>query len=175
MAAIAAGGLAGCGAAGTRIANTDAALPANEDSAAFLDRISSQVNVSENDALRGILMLLDGQDQAGTFGQRVEKLAGREVVPASWDFDAARPITRGRLAYMIYQAAKIPGGVTLRLIGPTERYCLRELQYRRMMTRGAPYTPVSGMEFVAVLTRAEMYVRTGKFPSMVGEEVAESQ
>ena len=161
--------MAGCGGTGGQIADADAALQADEDSAAFLDRISSEPNVSENDAMRGVLLLLEGKDQAGTFRQRAEDLRGRSIVDASWDFDAARPIIKGKLAYMVYQAAKIPGGMMLRLTGPSQRYCLRELQYREVMAEGSTFSNVTGMEFVAVLGRADVYIRTGKVPSKSGQ------
>lgn len=158
----------GCGGVAS-IANPGARAPGGENSAAYLDRISSQANVSENDALRGILMLLDGDDKAQTFAQRVEILRGRSIVAQRWNCDASRPITRGRLAYMIYQSCNMPGGVILTLAGPTQRYCLRELQWRQMMRTGLGQTPVAGMEFVSVLTRADAYIRTGKVPDKLGD------
>jgi len=167
--AVALGGVLGCGGMQTRIADPLATLPANEDSAAFLDRLSAQPNVSENDAFRGVLLLLNGQDSTETFRQRVETLLDGKLIAPEWGYEAFRPITRGKVAYMIYQACRLPGGVMLRLIGPTQRYCLRELQYRQMMTAGLPYTPVTGMEFIAVLSRADICIRTGKVPDMLGD------
>lgn len=163
------GGLAGCGAGAGTLTGGEAKLVENENSAAFLDRISSQVNVSENDAMRGILLVLEGKDQAATFDQRVEALRKRKIVAERWDCDAARPLTRGRLAYMVYQACNFPGGIILHLAGPSQRYCLRELQYREMMGEGFLLGAVSGMEYVAVLTRADAYKRTGKIPDITGK------
>jgi hypothetical protein len=59
------------------------------------------------------------------------------------------------------------GGVILTLSGPSQRYCLRELQFRGFVSPGLPYTPVGGMEFVAVLNRAEVYRRTGEAPQVL--------
>ena len=157
----------GCGSG--LVANEEAALVANENSAAFLDRISSQVSVSENDAMRGLVILLDGDDGFQTFGQRAVALRGRQIIGADWNVDASASITRGRLAYMIYQATKIPGGVILTLTGPSERYCLRELQYRGLMGEGSVFTPVTGMEFVGVLGSADTYMRTGEVPDKAGQ------
>ncbi|MHC4981595.1 MAG: hypothetical protein ACYTF6_00310 [Planctomycetota bacterium] len=158
----------GCGGPPGQVANPDAVLPAGENSAAFLDRISSQPSVSENDVMRGILLLLDGRDQAGNFAQRLEGLRDKGIVGASWDFDADRPITKGKFAYMIYQACEMPGGIALTLLGPNQRHCLRELQYREVMSEGSPFSKVTGMEFVAVLGRADVYIRTGKVPKKSG-------
>ena len=173
---LAATGLTGCGVAELQVTESSAGLPEQEDSAAFLDRMSTSVNVSENDAMRGIILAMDGKDDADTFGRRVDILADRQVVNSRWTFDADRPITRGRLAYMVYQACKMPGGVILTVTGPSQRYCLRELQYRKMMTRGSLFSPATGMEFVGVLTRADAYMRTGQAPDMAGNApVAEKE
>lgn len=164
-AAILAGVSAGCERP-VVIANPQAALPPDEGSPAFLDRVSSQPTVRQNDAFRGIL-LLTGQDQARDFRQRVEALADRGLVDRQWTFDADRPLTRGRLAYMVCRACRIRGGVMMHLAGPTQRYCLRELQYLGMMAPGTLMAPVTGMEFIAVLARADAYLRTGKVPDIM--------
>ncbi len=154
--------LVGCSEPGEKLVGGDATLIADESSAAFLDRISSQTKVNQNDALRGMLFLLDGDDKATTFSDRIEALASRGIVDAKWNMDASRPITKGKLAYMVYQAGKVPGGVILTLAGPSERYCLRELQFQRIMSQGSVYSSVTGMEYVAVLMRADTYIQTGQ-------------
>lgn len=145
-------------------------LPKGEESDAFLDRISSRETVSETDAMRGILMLVDGQDNATSFAERSRLLAEKKILSRNWSFQAERPLTKGKFAYMIYQACEMGGGVILTITGPSQRYCLRELQYQEMMSSaGSFYSPVSGMEFVAVLGRADLYKRTGKIPSKSGD------
>ncbi len=149
---------------GPNILNPDAVLPPEKSSAAFLDRASSLVAVSQNDAMRGILFLLEGEDNADNFAQRVKTLHFKSVIPAGWKYDASKPLNRGQLAYMIYQACGINGGVILQLTGPSRRYCLRELKYRRIMAEGLANTEVTGMEFVAVLKRADAYIEYGHVP-----------
>jgi len=152
---------AGCAGAG-HIVGAAAALAPQDNSAEFLDAVSSRSTVSENQALMGILLLTDGKDDCRTFQQRVSVLAERKIVDGSWDFAAGRPITRGRLAYMLYRACRMRGGLILTLAGPSRRYCLRELQYQGLMADGLPDGNVTGMEFVAVLARADKYIRTGE-------------
>jgi len=159
--------LGGCASSRLTVTGENATLPEGENSAAFLDRISSQDTITENDAMRGILML-DGADKAGTFKQRVDLLLGKNVLNPKGDYDASRELSRGKLARMICRACGLSGGIILRLTGSSERYCLRELQYRQMMTPGSASTKVSGMEFASVLTRADIYKRTRRFPDMVG-------
>jgi hypothetical protein len=157
----------GCQGAG-QVAGGESTLLEGESCAAFLDRMSTQETVSENDACRGLLMLLDGQDGSATFQDRVKSLRERNIVGADWDMNAPTPVTRGRLAYMIYQATEMSGGVILTMTGPSERYCLRELQYRKVMAAGTLMQPATGLECVSVLGRADTYIRTGKVPDQAG-------
>ena len=159
--------LGGCAPSQLTVTGEDATLPEGENSAAFLDRMSSQDTVTQNDAMRGVLML-DGGDNVRTFRQRVDSLIDKKVLDQKGDYDASDALSRGQLAEMICRACGLSGGIILRLTGPSERYCLRELQYRQMMTQGSASTQVSGMEFASVLTRAEIYKRTRRFPDMVG-------
>ena len=159
--------LSGCQAPPLTVAGEDATLPAGENSAAFLDRMSEQSTVTQNDALRGMLML-NGADKTKTFKQRVDLLIDRKIIP-SGAYNASAKLSRGQLARMVCQTCELSGGVIMRMTGPSERYCLRELQYRQMMIPGSGATEISGMEFVSVLTRAAIYKQTGKFPNMVGQ------
>ncbi len=159
--------LSGCGTPGA-VAGGNVTLPAT-NSAEYLDKISSQPTVTEAQALEGIMLLLD-QQQKLTFAECVKLLKDRHIVSSQWDFRADRPMTRGKVAYMIYQACGMKGGLTLTLTGPSQRYCLRELQYRGMMAPGLPYNPVTGMEYVAILARADELRRTGRVSPVMLQE-----
>ena len=152
-----------CGRIGD-VHNGEATLSAEEGSPGFLDRVASGTSVCENDACRGVLMLLEKEQPEATFAERVATLRQVGVVPACWEFAADRSLSRGRLAQMIYQACDCPGGLMLTLTGPSPRYCLRELQFRGIIGPGAVFAPVTGMEYVAVLARADAYLQTGAVP-----------
>lgn len=158
---------AGCASSEMQVESGELTLPAGENSAEFLDRVSAQPTVSQNDAMRGVLFLLDGKDEAESFAQRVSELSARGITAGNWGFSGDKPITRGKLAYMVFQACNMPGGLTLALAGPSQRYCLRELQYQGFLTTGVLYSDVSGMEFVAVITRADAYIETGEVPRIL--------
>jgi hypothetical protein len=167
--------LAGCstGPVPNIVSGGDATLPAGEESPAFLDRVSSEARVNQNDAMRAVLMLMDDKDETTTFSQRVEKLLERKVVDPSWTFDASRPVTKGELAYMMYQALSLRGGVILMVTGPTQRYCLREMQYLGFISAGLMTTDISGGELVAVLARADNYKTTGRVPEIMKTSTAQ--
>lgn len=139
------------------------------DSAGYLDDVSRQTTVSEAHAVRGMLLLLS-ESRDMTFDEGVALLKDRRIVDAFWDFDAERPMTKGKLAYMVYQACHVSGGVMLALTGPSQRYCLREMQYQGLMSEGFFYTPVTGMEMVAVLARADELRTTGSVSKLLTHE-----
>ncbi len=143
-----------------RVLGGDVGLSA-VDSAAYLDGISSLPTVSEAEAFKGILLVLTKPHKA-TFAQAVAALQERKIVGANWDFQADRAITKGRIAYMTYQACGLKGGLTLQLTGPSQRYCLKELQYRGLISPGVTYNAITGMEYVAVLGRIDEFRQTGK-------------
>jgi hypothetical protein len=131
------------------------------DSAAYLDRLSSRPTVSQAEAVQGILMVL-GEKKDLSFAEAVGLLRSRRIADPAWTFQPDRAVTRGQVAYMVYQGLALRGGLTLTVLGPSQRYCLRELQYRGLMSAGVPYNIVTGMEYVAVLTRADELRQTGK-------------
>ncbi len=148
----------------------NATFPTGEDSADFLDRISDVEVMDMNNALHGLCLLLEGKDEFSDFQARVDMLKRKGIIASDWPFSANQPLTKGRLAYLAYQASGIKEkGVVLSLFGPSQRYCLRELQYRGMMAPGGESMRVTGMEFAAVITRADTYKRTGLFPNEVGQ------
>lgn len=145
-------------------------VPANEDSADFLDRASQLEIVDVDNALHGFFLLTDGEDTCSNFQSRLAKGIREGLVPSGWDPSGSQPLTKGELAYMAYKACGVKEkGVVLSLFGPSRRYCLRELQYRGMMAQGGTSMRVTGMELVAVITRADTYKRTGLFPNDVGQ------
>jgi hypothetical protein len=163
LAGAALGTVGGCTQGGIEVEAAQAAL-VEETEPAFLDRIADQQTVSENDAFRGLLLLVDGKEYENRFAHRVQTLRDKELVSPRWSYRADRPISRAKLAYMIYQACDMEGGVTLTLLGPNGWYCLKELRQRGMMSDAAAGNPVTGMEYVAVLTRAARVIDDGELP-----------
>jgi hypothetical protein len=150
--------------------STESMIPEGEDSADFLDRTSELEVVDMDNALHGLCLLVDGEDTHADFQSRVDTMNEKGIVPSNWALEAKQLLTKGELAYMAYQACGVKEkGLLLSVFGPGKRYCLRELQYRGMMARGGETMRVTGMELVAVITRADTYKRTGLFPNDVGQ------
>ena len=106
---------------------------------------------------KAVALLSRGQFDLRDAAAARDYLVGSKIARSGWPTAADAPLTKGRLAYMVCQALGIKGGVTMRLFGPSQRYCLAECQYLELMTGGADYEHVTGGELVSVIDRADQY------------------
>jgi len=136
--------------------------PASDVPAAvFMGDLAAQERVNQNDGFRAMLIWVDGEDESKNFEQRVVALAEKGLVKTRWQFNPTAPIDKATLAYMVYKALGLRGGLNMAVFS-NRRYALRELVYRDMMARGADYTYVSGNEFIAILGRADDHRSAGE-------------
>ena len=113
-----------------------------------------------DDGYRAVAILTRGKDDLKEPGKCRDFLVGRKIAREKWGLAPDKPLTKGKLAYMVCQALGIKGGVTMRLFGPSQRYCLFECQYLELMTGGATYEHVTGGELVSTIDRADQYKQT---------------
>ena len=165
-------GTTGC-ATETAVENGGLFLPDVAGPQDLLNDTVTSDTVTENEALRGVVMLRDGEDKAWRFSQRVDNAIEAKLASAVWDYDGKRAITRGKAAYMVYQAIGHPGGLTLMVVGPTQRYALREMVFHGVMAPGALKDEISGEEFAAVLVRASGRTKDNYFSGPEAEKLAE--
>ena len=124
--------------------------------AVFMGELAAQDRVNQNDGFRAVLIWADGKDESKNFKQRAVTLAAKGFLKTRWRLNPAAPLDKGTLAYMVFKALDLRGGVNMAIFN-SRRYALRELVYNGMMARGADYTYVSGSEFIAILGRADDY------------------
>lgn len=130
--------------------------PAESDARFFM--LLSYKNVATmGDGYQAVAMLVRRDGALADPAACRDMLRQRGVARASWGDDLAAPVAKGRLAYMVCQALGIKGGLTMRLFGPSERYCLFECQHLELMAGGAVYQHCTGGELVSVIDRADVY------------------
>ena len=120
--------------------------------------------ITDNDeAFHGLLLYLDSKDSAKDYAGRVAALRSLNMLPRGFDQPADAAIQRGVLAVAICQALQIKGGVTMQLlypiVGPTPRYCLRELQFKGLYPPGSANQTFSGDEYLGIIGKIEDYQR----------------
>src|SRR6478752_5729546 len=131
----------GCGAA-ARVETplTAGPLAGNDphDKTEFWYQLARRPAVSNDEAFHALLLYFAGSDPAKDYPGRIAELKTRKMLPANFDRPANEMIERGVVALAIARGADIKGGVTMQLIGGSERYADRALQYRGLLPAGSP-------------------------------------
>jgi len=123
------------------------------DSAELAYQLSQTTWCSNNEACSMVLFFVEGDDNYQSFDQRLVALDVKGMVDASWDLEADQPVAKGTLAYMLYHALDMKGGLMMYLF-PSRRYAYREAVNSGFMTMGSEYEPLTGPEVVGIMGRA---------------------
>lgn len=94
-----------------------------------------------------------------SFEKIIEELKDKKVIPEKWNVKPETKLSWGRISFMVCRALRIKGGVIMRLTGTTERYAYRELVDKNLMPEGNKAKYLSGTDLMAILGRAEDYMR----------------
>lgn len=108
------------------------------------------------DAIMGILIVLGVEKKYLSLDSQVAFFQQEGFVPARYreSFDPMQPLRRGLAAYMFREALEIRGGIALHLLGPSERYAMKELGFQGLMSPGLVSDLISGQELVQTITQA---------------------
>jgi hypothetical protein len=123
----------------------------------FLHSLADRPITSNDEAFHGLVLFLDGSDPAGDYPARVAALRSRGMLPSGFAQSADQAVERGTLAVALVKALSIKGGLTMRVLGPSPRYAVRELQYMDIYPVSSPNQTFKGSEFLSILSRAEEY------------------
>ena len=153
-------GLLGCQPA--KVANPlTAELAGNEPETQldFWHTLASRPLTSNDEAFHGLLLYMDGEDKAGGYGQRVQVLKERKMLPRSFAGPADLAVSRGDLAVGVCRLLEIRGGLMMRLTGVHPRYAVKELEFLEVYPPSSPHQTFSGSEFLGIVGRVEDYQR----------------
>ena len=124
----------------------------------FYPSLPGRSAITNDEALRGVILFADGVDPRESYEQRVGYLQERGWLPAWFEEPANRLVQRGRLASVLSKAAEIDGGVMYNVTAGAPRYANRELVYLGIMDGGTEQQVVSGLQFLSILGRMEDYL-----------------
>lgn len=139
-----------------------AVLPASAN-AELLEYIGDQAYLTAEPAYRAIYVLRHGQPFEGAFDALASTLASEGLIGGGWGLSSDSYIDRAAVGFMVCRACDLRGGVNWPLTG-LGRYAWRELQYRRIAGAGGDTSPISGGEFLGILSRAEEYAAASGRP-----------
>jgi hypothetical protein len=125
----------------------------------FWDGLASVPQVSNHDALHALLLSFGGGAEEG-YEAQVAAARKRGWVAADEELPRNETARVGWIAKAVCIEAGIEGGLTMRVLGPKERYAVMELNYLGWLPDLSTRQSVSGGQLVALLCRAEDH-RTG--------------
>jgi hypothetical protein len=131
------------------------ATPADEAELDFWEGVESQRIVTVNDALHALFLLADGSDSFSTYEKRLVEAKRRQWLPAGAGPAANESATVGQVAMAVCQILDVKGGLTMRLLGPSPRYCTRELVFLGILPPRTEHQSLSGLELMDVVGRVE--------------------
>lgn len=131
----------------------------------FWFKLSERPVTSNDDAMHGLLLFVDGKDGNTDYAGRVADLKQRGLLPGGFDEPGNQAVTRGTLAVALAKTLEIRGGVVMRLMPMSGRYATKELVYMDLYPPSSPHQTFSGTEFLGILSKAEEYqqMRRGDF------------
>ncbi len=151
--------LGGCAPAGVRGVQAFEDLPPAEgevvSDAQYLFELSDKKYCSTDDAYRGMLYLIDGNDTSKDFEERTARLVMHGVANKGWTHNPNAAATKGKVAYMLVRALEIRGGVMYNITNGCPRYALRELIHKNIIGGGTASSKLSGAEYLGILGRAD--------------------
>lgn len=145
----------------------------------FMDVMARQAECTFADAVRGVAMVATGQDVPGGFEAQYRFLLDKGAVRPGWNIKPEQWVDQGTLAFMLYRAMALRGGVNMVVFASwglgDRRYAFRELRYRGVLEHGSEVTYVTGPALVTALTKADEYMlKAGKYalekPVELGEK-----
>ena len=126
----------------------------------FLEGLSSKEYADHRDAAKVLTILLGKEDELTDFGLQRDFFVSSNLLSArkAGYFVAEAPVRRGLFAQMLMKALGIKGGLTLRVLGAYERYCLSELVYEDIMIPGSTREWMSGRELIYTFIQATHFI-----------------
>jgi hypothetical protein len=131
------------------------AVPADEAELDFWEGLEQQRIVTVNDALHALLLFADEGGSFATYEQRLAAAKRRKWLPAGADPAANESAAVGLVAMAACQVLDVKGGLTMRLLGPSPRYCTRELVFLGILPPRTEHQSLSGLELIDVVGRLE--------------------
>lgn len=136
-------------------------FPSADDELDFLDAVYRMTAVTNDDALHGLFLLADGDDPHPDYEARVAAAKARKWMPSGFDRPANESAQIGWMAMAGCEICGVKGGLTMLVIGPTPRYCTRELVYLRVLPLRTENQSLTGPEFTDYLNRLQR-LRAGR-------------
>jgi hypothetical protein len=122
----------------------------------YFRELVNKGNATYYDAFRIATILQTGKDNPkAKFDELRDNLLADKIIPSNWgDKKESDFLSREDLAYMLFKALKLKGGLTIKLFGLSPRYAFRECVDKKLLASGYPGQLLSGEELVSILANS---------------------
>lgn len=141
----------------------------------FWSTLSDEHLASNDQAIRALLLYMDGKDDAPDYAARVATMKSRKLLPASFDEPGDAAARKGTLAVAIMKILHQKGGLTTRLFGDSARYSTRELMFLNIYPPSTPNQVISGNQLVGIIGQVEDFQRGSALTAPAGSTPEEAK
>jgi len=144
---------------GKKLQRPTKATPLQPDDIVYITEMSFRKVTYGYDLCKIIVILKGTENQYIGLDAQVAYLKEQNFLPknAQDTFDPMKPLRRGLTAYVLRKVLNVRGGIFPTLFGESERYALKEMTYKGIMSSGNIHTIISGDELASTITRAVSY------------------
>ncbi len=148
-------GPCGCTIQRTVLENSAVDINADYDSELdFWDDLATRSVVTNDDALHSLLLVVNDEVTEG-YEARIAQARQRGWISSTADLPKDESAAVGMISVATCDILDITGGVTMQLLGPSPRYCAKELVYIEMIPLRSENQALTGLEFVDLIGRIE--------------------
>ncbi|HOD39449.1 MAG TPA: hypothetical protein PKW98_03280 [Candidatus Wallbacteria bacterium] len=94
--------------------------------------------------------------------QKIRVLRDIKVIGERTMINDKKPLTRGFAALLFHRALNMKGGAIIKLTGRSQRNCLQDMAYYKVMPESSAKDVMSGPDLVSLLQRAKEYNEAGR-------------
>ena len=125
----------------------------------FYRILAAKPNASFEDAVHAFYNLaLNTEAGKKSFEEQARALIDMKIIREKWTRNPNARLRRGHVAYMICRTCGIRGGITMTLLGPSERYAFRECRHLGVWDGGNQRDYLTGGELLGLLKWAADYI-----------------
>lgn len=143
---------------GSKTAITDKDLPYPwKKEMKYISALAEKPVASMADAIVTLTLFAGESPWGRGLDELAARLVEKEIFHSDWTVDETDPLTFGKISYLICQACEIPGGFWMRIFGPSERYCFKEMLYLEIIPAGSTHRYLTGEQLLDILSAAHLH------------------
>jgi hypothetical protein len=117
----------------------------------FWQGLETRRTITNHDALHGLLLLTAPKEWPSGYAARLQEAAGRGWIDEGEALPANESARVGLVAVATCELLGLEGGLTMRIVGSTQRYATRELVFRELIPDRTAGQALSGLEFIQLV------------------------